>query len=107
MREVVFEGNSLSVIRQFPDDARHRAGYEIDRVQRNLEPENWKPFASIGQGVREICIQVGEQYRVIYVVKVVGKVHVLHAFQKKTQKTRQSDIELAKSRFKELNNRIK
>lgn len=40
MRTVVFEGNSLEILRQFPDDARLRAGYEIDRVQRDRLPEN-------------------------------------------------------------------
>jgi phage-related protein len=48
MRKVVFEGDSLAMIRQFPDDARHLSGDEIDRVQCDLEPENWKPFPRIG-----------------------------------------------------------
>jgi len=102
MRCVVFQGNSLETIREFPDAARQRAGYEIDRVQRDLEPTNWKPFPSIGQGVREVRIQMGEQYRVIYIAKYEDTVHVLHAFQKKTQKTRTSDIEIAKRALKEL-----
>ena len=58
MRKVVFEGNTPEIIRQLPDDARYRSGYEIDRVQRDKEPENWKPFPAIGQGAREIRIQV-------------------------------------------------
>lgn len=48
--------DQLAVIRALPDNARHRAGYKIDRVQRDKEPENWKPFSAIGQGVREIRI---------------------------------------------------
>jgi len=44
MRAVIFEGNSLATLFQFPDETRLRAGYEIDRVQRDKEPENWKPF---------------------------------------------------------------
>lgn len=47
MRTVVFEGNSLETLRQFPDETRLRAGYEIDRVQRDKKPENWKPFPSV------------------------------------------------------------
>jgi len=102
MRKVIFEGDTLEVIRQLPDAARHRAGYEIDRVQRDKGPENWKPFNSIGQGVREIRIQIDGQYRVIYITKFGDRVHVLHVFRKKTQKTRKADIELAKSRLKEV-----
>lgn len=100
MRTVVFEGNALETIRKFPADARNQAGYEIDRVQRGLEPVNWKPFTSIGQGVRELRIQTGNQYRVIYIAKYEKKIHILHAFQKKTRKTRAADIDLAKSRLK-------
>lgn len=102
MRKVVFEGNTLKTIRQLPDDVRHRSGYEIDRIQRGKEPENWKPFSTIGQGAREIRIQVDRQYRIIYIAKFEDKVHVLHVFEKKTQKTRKSDIEIAKNRLKEV-----
>ena len=102
MRKVVFEGNTPEIIRQLPDDARYRSGYEIDRVQRDKEPENWMPFPAIGQGAREIRIQVDGQYRIIYIAKFEGKVHVLHVFKKKTQKTRKSDIEIAKHRLKDV-----
>ena len=107
MRSVVFEGNTLEIIRQLPDDARQRTGYEIDRVQRNIEPENWKPFPAVGQGVREIRIQVGKQYRIMYIAKFENKIHVLHVFEKKTQKTRTSDIEIAKNRLKAVNRRYR
>ena len=33
-----------------------------------------------------------------------GKIHVLHVFTKKTQKTPKSDIDLAKVRYKEAKN---
>ncbi|MDT8403259.1 type II toxin-antitoxin system RelE/ParE family toxin [Sulfuriflexus sp.] len=102
MRKLLFEGDTLALIRQLPDDARHRAGYEIDRVQRDREPENWKPFPAIGQGAREIRIQVSRQYRIIYIAKFADTVHVLHVFAKKSQKTRKSDIEIAKNRLKEV-----
>lgn len=102
MKTISFEGHTLDTLRDFPDDARQRAGYELDRVQRGLDPENWKPFSSVGQGVREIRIQVGTQYRVMYVTKFADKVHVLHAFQKKTQKTAKSDIDYAKKVLKDV-----
>ncbi len=41
-------------------------------------------------------------YRVIYVAKFEEAVYVLHAFEKKTQKTRKADIDLAKARYKAL-----
>lgn len=36
----------------------------------------------------------------MYLMKFENKVHVLHVFEKKTQKTRVTDIEVAKNRLK-------
>ncbi|UMV02012.1 type II toxin-antitoxin system RelE/ParE family toxin [Shigella flexneri] len=41
-------------------------------------------------------------YRVMYIAKFEEAVYVLHCFQKKTQTTSQSDVDLAKRRYKEL-----
>ena len=102
IKQVVFEGNSLKTIKEFPAIARQRIGFEIDRTQRGMEPLNWKPMPTISTGVREIRIQVGLQYRIIYIAKFDDKVHVLHAFQKKTQKTPRADIALAKKRMMDV-----
>lgn len=55
---------------------------------------------AVGRGVREIRIHHRGQYRVEYVAKFEEAVYVLHAFQKKTQKTRKQDIEITKRRIK-------
>jgi len=39
---------------------------------------------------------------VIYIAKYEEAIYVLHAFQKKTQKTPKKDIDIAKARFREL-----
>jgi phage-related protein len=41
-------------------------------------------------------------YRVMYITKIADTVRVLHAFVKKTQRTEQRDIDLAKQRLKEV-----
>ena len=105
MRKVIFEGDSLEIIRRFPSIARQRCGYEIDRIQRNLKPLNWKPFRTVGQGVCEVRVRVGNQYRILYIVSFEDQLHVLHAFEKKTQRTRSSDIKIAKHRLKVLHRR--
>ncbi|GMQ77230.1 MAG: type II toxin-antitoxin system RelE/ParE family toxin [Gammaproteobacteria bacterium] len=102
MKDIRFCGRSLDVLRGFPAGAKREAGYQLDRIQRGLEPTDWKPMPSIGSGVREIRIMEREQYRVIYVAKFADAVYVLHAFQKKTQKTRKQDIDAAKQAFKKL-----
>lgn len=37
-----------------------------------------------------------------YVVKYLDLIHVLHAFQKKTEKTAKGDLDIAKQRLKKL-----
>jgi len=55
---------------------------------------------AVGAGVMEIRVHTGGEYRVIYVAKYIEAVYVLHAFEKRSQRTRQGDIELARSRFR-------
>ena len=58
-------------------------------------------MTSIGPGVREIRIrQTSGAYRVIYLATIGDAVHVLHAFQKKTQATARRDIDLARARLR-------
>ena len=103
MKAVVFLGSTLAALRAFPATARRRAGYQIDRVQRGIDPDDWKPMATIGAGVREIRIRDDTGvFRVFYLATHHHAVYVLHAFQKKGQRTDRLDIELGRKRFKEL-----
>ena len=90
-------GGSLDNLKQFPAGARREAGFELSNVQAGLQPSDWKPMNTVGAGAVEIRIKDKDGiYRVIYVARFEEAVYVLHAFQKKTQKTRKADIELAK-----------
>jgi phage-related protein len=103
MKELDFRGTSLDDLRAFPQPAMREAGYQLDRVQHGLAPDDAKSMASIGPGVMELRIwDEAGTFRVIYVAKLADAVFVLHCFQKKTQQTAKRDIELARKRFKEL-----
>ncbi|MFK7847889.1 MAG: type II toxin-antitoxin system RelE/ParE family toxin [Rhodothermales bacterium] len=103
MKDVRFVGSSLGDLRQFPAGARREAGFELSNVQAGLQPSDWKPMNTVGAGAVEIRIKDKDGiYRVIYVARFEEAVYVLHAFQKKSQKTRKADIELAKTRYKAL-----
>ncbi|MBI4690775.1 MAG: type II toxin-antitoxin system RelE/ParE family toxin [Nitrospirae bacterium] len=95
-----FVGSSLDDLRNFPDEARRAAGFELRAVQNGLEPSDWKPMQLIGSGVNEIRIHVLGEWRIIYVAKFHDAVYVLHAFQKKTRKTSGHDVELARQRYR-------
>lgn len=102
MKGIEFLGTSLKTLQAFPAQAKREAGYQLDRVQHGLDPVDWKPMKSVGQGVREIRIQQEGQYRVIYVASFEDRVYVLHAFQKKTQKTIKQDLDAARRAFREV-----
>jgi phage-related protein len=103
VRPVTFDGDSLERLRDFPDEARREAGHELYQVQRGHDPSDWKAMPTIGAGVREIRIRdVTGAYRVIYIATFADAIHVLHAFEKKTQKTARRDIDLATARLRQI-----
>ena len=65
-------------------------------------PSDWKAIPGVGAGAYEIRIHILGEWRIIYVAKFARAVYVLHAFQKKTQKTRAADIAIAARRFKQI-----
>ena len=100
MKPLRFVGSSLDDLKNFPAEARREAGFELDAVQRGLMPSDFKPMLAVGAGAYEIRVRVLGEWRIIYVAKFERAVYVLHAFQKKTQKTRKEDIELAARRYR-------
>jgi len=103
MRPVRFLGDSLKCLRDFPKGVRHDAGYQLDKVQRGGQPDDFKPMPAIGKGVEEIrVLDSTGAYRVIYVARRAEAVYVRHAFQRKTQATPKNDLQLAKRRFRQL-----
>jgi phage-related protein len=91
MKPLQFLGDALKRLRAFPDDARQEAGFQLDKVQRGEQPDDFKPMSSIGGGVEDI--RVREESEAVF---------VLHAFQKKTQTTAKRDMDLACERFAQL-----
>ena len=101
-KPITWVQTSLEDLRSFPANARRLAGYELRRVQSGLMPDDWKPMKSIGPGVFEIRIRTGRAHRIFYVAKYEEAIYVLHAFEKKTKRTRQADLELGRKRLTEV-----
>lgn len=107
MKPIEFVGTALDDLREFPAGARRESGYQLDRVQQGLDPSDWKPMPTVGSGVREIRIRAQDgAFRVIYVAKLGSSIYVLHCFQKKSQQTAETDLDLAAKRFRQLVARI-
>jgi phage-related protein len=103
MKAIEFWGDSLDVVRGFPESVRSTVGYQLDRLQRGMQPDDFRPMKTIGPGVEELRVRVeGNAYRVIYIARMADAVHVLHAFQKKSQKTSRADLDVAARRLQQV-----
>ncbi len=102
MKPVRFVGSSKDDISTFPASARLRAGHELFMLQAGREPSDWKPISEVGPGACEIRVRdEAGAFRIVYVAKFSDAIYVLHAFQKKMQKTALMDINLAERRYRE------
>lgn len=104
MKPIRFIDSSQKDLRAMPAEVRHALGVELMTVQYGGEPRDFKPMPTVGAGVYEIRYQdtINGAFRAMYVAKFAEALYVLHAFQKKTQKTAKADIDLAAQRYRKL-----
>ena len=106
MKPIIFLGDSRERLRGFPEGARQQAGFQLDRLQRGLDPDDFKPMKTVGKGVEEIRVRDATgAYRVIYLARMKEGVYVLHAFKKTSRRTSKADIKLAEARLADLQRR--
>jgi len=101
-KPVVWLGSSLADVRAFPAEARQGLGYQLSRVQLGLVADDWKAMPAVGSGVYEIRVRLGGAFRLLYVAKYAEAIYVLHAFEKKSQRTPQAAVDLAGRRLASL-----
>ncbi len=106
-KPIVWLAASIKLVRAFPIQARKEAGYQLYRLQQGLTPTDFKPLQNVGPGSFEIRLHRPYEHRVIYVTKFQEAVYVLHAFEKKTQKTAKREIEIARKAYVEMLGRRK
>lgn len=101
LKSLTFVGSALDDLRAFPAVARREAGYQLDRLQSGLKPNDYKPIATVGAGAEEIRVRDADgAFRVVYVAKFAGAIYVLHCFQKKSRATSKADVALAAKRYR-------
>ncbi len=104
MKGIIWLGPTHQTVKEYPVNVRREIGYNLDRVQRGMDPCDWKPMVGVGNGVKEIRIHEENEYRILYVAKFEEAVYVLHCFVKKTQETAKREIDVAKKRYSEILN---
>lgn len=98
-KDVRWVGSSLHDQRALPPAVRRELGFDLRRVQQGKLPRDWKTIRTIGPGVVEIRVRGDGAFRLMYVARFAEAVYVLHVFQKKTQKTSELDLAVARRRF--------
>jgi phage-related protein len=83
VKPLVWLGDSLDRLREFPREARRNP-------------------AISSSACSELRVRMRGSFRVIYVAKFSEAAYVLHAFAKKSRKTDRTDIDLARKRFADL-----
>lgn len=104
---IAWEGDSLEVLRSFPDGVRQNFGFQLWQLQQGEAPSDYRPMQSIGPGVFELRDQDERAwYRVVYLARVRDVIHVLHCFEKKSRQMSRRDFEKARHRLKAVRVRI-
>ena len=102
-KPLVWIASSKPDLKSFPAEVQDAIGYALHLAQESGKHPATKPLKGFGgAGVLEVIEDHdGDTYRAVYTVKFAGVVYVLHAFQKKSQKTARRDIGLARARYRE------
>jgi phage-related protein len=104
---IAWEGDSLGVIRCFPDEVRQNLGHQLRLLQQGERPTDYRPVTTIGPGVFELRDQDERAwYRVIYLSRIRDVIHVLHCFEKKSREIPRKDVQLAQQRLKAVRARM-
>jgi phage-related protein len=105
IKPVVWVGDAREQVQAFPKAVRSDIGAALYDVQLGEKPPKAKPFKGVASGVLEIVTRFEtDTYRTVYAVKIGQRVYVLHAFQKKAPKgkeTAKPDVDMITRRYKE------
>lgn len=105
MKPAIFHFAARAAIRLFPEEVRRELGKAIFDLQKGgaLAMPASRPVPSVYTGVSELRIRDRSGiYRVFYYRQSSRGILVFHAFVKKTQTTPKRELELARTRLKEL-----
>ena len=86
----------------FESSQRSHGGWLVSSCGASSRAWIQRPMQAVGPGVREIRIHIALARRVFYVATRPEAIYVLHAFEKKTQKTSAHDLRIGRDRFRGL-----
>ncbi len=103
-----WEGDSLDVLKAWPDEVRRDLGLCLWKMQQGERPTlQSRPMQSVGQSVFELkAVDEAAWYRVIYLARIEDTIYVLDSFIKKSRKTEKNDLNLVRARLSNVRQRL-
>jgi phage-related protein len=105
VRKAIFHPAALAAIKRFPKPARQALGAAILDLQHGarLGMPVSRPMPVVAPSVHELRVwDRAGIYRAFYLMEDPRGILVFHAFEKRTQKTTQHEVHLAKKRLREV-----
>jgi phage-related protein len=109
VKRINWVGSSLKDLKALPNVIQKRFGYSLHMVESGYRPANAKTLSGFGNAkVNEIRENDRSgTYRAVYTVEIQNRVFVLHVFQKKSTRERETtrqDMKTIKERLREVEN---
>ena len=105
MKPAVFHPKARATLKSFPEEVRREFGKAIFDLQKGktLAMPLLRQMPTVAAGVEELRVKDRRgAYRAFYYARLANAVLIFHAFEKKTARTPQRDITLARKRLKEM-----
>jgi len=105
VKPAIFHSAARETLRNFPPSVRRSVGKAIWELQKGvrLGMPLAKPMPSVAAGAEELRVKdASGAYRVFYFSRSTRGILVFHAFEKRSQSTRVSEIRIGRRRLKEL-----
>ena len=105
MRQLLWIASAQKNLKAMPDDVQDTFGFALFQAQIGKKHDQAKPLKGFGSAdVLEMIVNSDDcTYRVVYTVKFVNAVYVLHCFQKKSKHgiaTPKPDLDVVNERLK-------
>jgi phage-related protein len=104
---IVWEGDSLEVLKTFPEVVMQNFGFELWQLQQGERPRDYRPLPSVGPGVFELRDQDKRGwYRVVYLSRIDDVIYALHCFEKKSREMPGRDFQKSRERLRAVKARL-
>jgi phage-related protein len=105
VKPAVFHPKARAALKSFPEEVRRELGKAIFDLQKGetLAMPLSRQMPVVATGVEELRLKDRTgAYRTFYYARLANAVLIFHAFEKKSLKTPQREITLARKRLKEM-----